>query len=574
MEELRDKIIDSYKNGELLLTISNEFRKERNTLVEELSKLHNCRNIDIIDTFLVLTMEEKKFDFFSMRGIFEQCLPKLHAPVELTMKCVKHLVEEAGDDGAAQFILESYSEFCKVDIRRTKETIQIIDNFPETWCDFLVPSILAGATLNLSHFVKTGIKYTKHKNPHLRQRATFALGRFNYDEKKELVGDVFEALTFIVKNEKQDEVIANTLKPLLNLYFIDNDLEDKVVELFSIALAKQKQTIQYEASFIFAIQTTKIPTSLLEILINSLKFTDASLKGILRNIDQGIKNLIKANKADKAIPLLEHLMVNNPGHVSIESFERTSREIYRNQPLLNEVITKWFLSRNIFLCRATMDILRLNHENGIALSVDIKLFDVNDVETATYLARKAIGWLYTRPVSCVSLILSLLESMSSGSEEIQYLLFNPMLISYPGKLLDYFNNEKDESTKKVQNIIDTILKNWEIYLDGIKTSDVLPELKSSEYQKEIYSRNMSQEMSEFFKESEKNSFVYKYFSTQTLLYGCKSISYTEDSKKKAHRKEFPLQKIEHSMEFPRLEKLDPNGLDYNLRIFRIENLKT
>ena len=59
-------------------------------------------------------------------------------------------------------------------------------------------------------------------------------------------------------------------------------------------------------------------------------------------------------------------------------------------------------------------------------------------------------------------------------------------------------------------------------------------------------------------------------SKAVLLYGRKSISYVHSSDNETQRMEIPLQSFEHSIEFPGLEYMDPHGLDYMLRVFRVE----
>ncbi len=574
MNKLRNRLIKSFKRGELLKAISDEYRIDENLLVKELSNLHNNGDIDILSAFKKLRMKDKRFDFFTIRGIFEECLPLINAPTEDTMVCVGHLIKEAGNDGAAPFTLEAYIEFCKKDVTRAKETIQIIENHPEKWFDFLVPAIIAGVFINPSEYLIITIKYTLHPNSILRQRATFALGRINYTENQQLIDNSYKALKNIIENEKEGDVIANTIDPLFKLLLADSSLEDEIIKLISQSLSNSNQSIIYAASRLFAFHLDKIPTKLLGIIINVIKTVRADEKGIILNIDRGLKHLLQLNFEKDAFILLEYLLINNPKTISIGTFERTSSEIRLNKILLNTIVTRWFLSGNLYLCRATSDIIHLNHDENIKLSVDNSQFDINDIDACKYLSRKAIGWLYTRPLGCVSFIFSILEKINSDIEEITYLLFNPMLISYPGKLTEYLKELKQNCSPKILQVVNDIMQHWELYLDGIKTSDELSELRPSEHQKEIYSRHMSIEMSKALKKSEKESFVYKFFPSSVLLYGNKSIFYTRDSHNKTHRKELPLQEFSHSVESSRLEKLDPHTLDYNLRMFRIEKLKS
>ena len=76
-------------------------------------------------------------------------------------------------------------------------------------------------------------------------------------------------------------------------------------------------------------------------------------------------------------------------------------------------------------------------------------------------------------------------------------------------------------------------------------------------------------MSEAHEEASKSSIV-NLFTTQTLLYGNSSIYYVQTGNGEHVRQEMQMQSISHSAELPRLNVLDPEVLDYTLRIYRNE----
>ena len=81
-------------------------------------------------------------------------------------------------------------------------------------------------------------------------------------------------------------------------------------------------------------------------------------------------------------------------------------------------------------------------------------------------------------------------------------------------------------------------------------------------------------MSESFKGAQKDSLISRLgIKPSILLYGRKSINYIEnytEGKVKLNRMEIPLESYESTIEWPRLETLDPHGVDYMLRVFRRE----
>jgi hypothetical protein len=79
-------------------------------------------------------------------------------------------------------------------------------------------------------------------------------------------------------------------------------------------------------------------------------------------------------------------------------------------------------------------------------------------------------------------------------------------------------------------------------------------------------------MEESRKAAEAQSVFLKFVSKSTVLYGRKSIHYVHGSDGQSHRRVIPLRSHGTEIEFPRMEHLDPFGLDYMLRIFRNERL--
>lgn len=574
MENLRERLFKSYKSGNFFEAICSESINETDSLGKQVALLHNEGLIDIVAEFLKLSNNVEEIDFFTTRSVFEEALPIINTSVLPVMECVKHLVVEAGNDMAANMVFKPFIEYCEKDINRPKTIILMIENHSEEWIDFLAPAIIAGTNLKLQEFLEIAIKLLKDKNLNVRQKVTFALGRIDYCNEKELIKVSINALEEIITSEKDENIIAAAIKSLFSLYIADTSLENRVTELIQTSLRNQSNSILYAVSELFGFNTDNIPSALLEVFIDSLKNTNPNEKGILRNIDRGLKSLKKSNKEEKVFALLEHLLVQNKADLSINEFEHISREFFKDNNTLSKIATKWFLSRKLTLCKAVNDIVRSGHGSDIILEADYEQLQSYEPNSSVYIVRKAIGWLYTNPISCISFIISLIDYADQTEiERMTYLLFDPMIISYPEKVRKYLEDIKPNSSAKVKSVIENVLQLWESYLDGIRRADVLPELLPSENHKAIYSRSLSKEMEKAFKENQKDSFVYQFFKKTILLYGHKSIFYSHSKNDELNRMEIPLQNISHSMEFPRLETLDPHGLDYTLRIFRIENCK-
>jgi hypothetical protein len=532
--------------------------------------LHNEGTIDVISEFKKLKQDKEHSNFFSTRHVFIDALSELNAPVITVMDCVKHLVAEAGNDMTAGWLFTPFIKFCEADPKRPKEVLQIAEGSGDKWLDFISLAIISGSNLQLSEYAGRAVELSGHENIEIKIRAVIAIGRINYRDETSLLADALRALENIIQAEYDDRLFGTALRSAFALYLADNNMESKVVALIQTALIQRGEYALYAASELFIFEKDKIPFLVLDVLLEALKDTKSQNKGTLDNIDQGLQYLVKTNQEDKAISFLEHLLVHNRDELSIEVFDSLIRELY-GKPILNKLTTRWFLSRKTSLCRAVSDIVGLSHRNDIVLVADTEQFTKQPEGIRLFAARKAIGWLYINPVSATSFIVSLLDAASENEiEQIAELLFDPLLISYSGKVKQYLDSLLSSQSTKVQDILTSALEKLKNYHDGLESARDILELLPSQSQRETHFRLANRQMTEARKKAEKNSILNSICSKSVLLYGRKSIHYIHGLDDQVHRQEMPLHSFSHSIEHSRLAYMDPHGLDYMLRVFSIE----
>lgn len=134
----------------------------------------------------------------------------------------------------------------------------------------------------------------------------------------------------------------------------------------------------------------------------------------------------------------------------------------------------------------------------------------------------------------------------------------------------YVETELPNQSPNVQKVINSALSMLENYHAGLKEAWDISELLPSQAQRETHQRFLNRQMTEAHKEVQKNSIINLFTSKSVILYGRKSINYVNGPNNQVNRMEIPLQRFGSSIEFPRLEYMDPHGLDYMLRVFQIE----
>ena len=508
-------------------------------------------------------------DLFSIIQVLEDVIPTLKAPILSIMDCVEHLVTE-GDDMAAGSLYTPFTKFCEIEKSRPIEVLEIVKEDNEKWINFISPAIVAGSNIDLSEYVDIAIQLSSDENLSVRVRAIFALGRINYCHDKTLLTKALETLKHSVQSETDDQLLANILRSVFVLFEADNSLEKNVEAIIEQCLLCKGDEVLHQASELLWRNTNNLSSTLRENLLNSLGDTNPNNKGTLNIINYALKNVVDLGEEERTTEFIEKYLIKNP-EISIETFQYLTRRVYENdRKYLNMLVTRWFLSKEYVLGKAVVDILGADTEGRVQLSVDLELLKGLPEGIRVFLTRKAVGWLYTKPLSAVSFIISLIDTATDDElEQIEELLFDPLLISY-GKVKDYFEKRLPNKSEIINSVLSSVLAKLNKYQDGLRIEPDIPELLPPQSHRETHSRHFSQLMAISKKEAESKSVFSGLFKHSVLLYGRTSIHYMQMADEKPQRSETVLQKFSHSFDIPTLGFVDPFGLDYMLRVYRNE----
>jgi hypothetical protein len=575
----RDELLKSHEAGNFLETVHAKSLADYNNhsaLALELVALHNEGLIDIIETFESTKSNSSNGpEFFLTRHIFEKALPNLEAPVIPVMKCVIRLYRDAGQDLIASTIIESFSDFCTKESTRPLEALKEIEANPDAFAVLLPAALAAGSRIDYPFYLAKAIRLCEDKDIGLRRCAVFSIGRLNWPDGVIVPNSALLALKRSAETETDDHILANIVKSAFALLQREKTQEPLTVTLIARALSKGDEYTLHVASQIFAFHAGELPTSIIEaIFANLARVKPANIQGF-RSFDSGIYHLLKKDHLEKALQVLEDLLLTFPNELTMQSFQCVASEILDNQALFSKVLTRWFLRGDRVLCDGVYTIVSMYHGDNLPLEIDPTELKRADFIHILFVARKAIGYLFMQPISATTILLSLMRHTTHDKAlmELGRLLVNPLLLNFPGKVRDYIVQQSGLEAGKVKETIDKALKDVDAYLDDLRSVSNLVALHPGEAQREAYHRHFSCLMAESYKAAEAQSFLQNLFSKSILLYGRKSINYVYGPDGQLHRMEMPLQSHCIGMEFPRMENIDPLGLDYMLRIFRNERLR-
>ncbi|SHN50604.1 hypothetical protein [Desulfitobacterium chlororespirans] len=576
MENLQDEIIKVYHENKFLQTIYEisveNYQDQSLDFYELLIDLHNQGSIDVVEAFKSLkNLPGHERDFFRTRHILEKLLSKINAPVFSAMECVLNLVREAGQDGAAGTIISSFGDFCKADSSRPKEALAYIESSAETLADLLVSVIVAGADFDLEYYHNQAVRFLTHEDINIRRRAIFALGRINYLDNIILLQSGLAALEYSVSQEDDDIVLANIIRSSFSLFRQNQEQEKRYYHIISTALSKGGDYALHAATELFSFEKKELTDELVDILLSVLWKVNLQNKGTLNILDFALSNLLESNY-DKGLPFMEKLLLNNPESM-FDEFDSVI-SIFRkqeNKNKLNNVGTRWLLKGEKILCKAISEIIK---QTNATIEADPKEIEANNAATIVFLARKGIGYLFYNPITATSLLVSLIPQVKENEikQELAALLFDPLLINFPGKVGDYLKQQLVHLADESKEVVNNTLKMLEDYLNDLHTTGEIFELRPSQIQKNAYQRYFSELLSESMKKAEKESVFLSLVSKSILLYGRKSINYIYEKSGEPKRMEIPLHSHSTEMEMPRIVNIDPFGVDYMLRVFRTERI--
>ncbi len=578
-DEFKDEIVTSIQQGHFLNTVYEMPSGERydySEVIEELVSLHNEGVIDIVSEFQQLkNQNDKALPFFPIRHIFEKALPEINANVLQVMKCVLNLFYESGNDLAAGLIFNPYEAFCMSNASRPKEALALIESSIDKLVDMLAPTIIAGAKLDIKYYLHEATRLAVHENIEVRKRAVYSLGKIQYPKGRKFSNQALTSLETSLKHETDDYLLGNIIRSAFSLYKHDRSKESRVTKIIDTALIKGDVFAIHTASEVFGYECNQLPEPLLDIVLSHLLNVKSTNTGTLDNIDYGLQELLSREDSSKGSDFIEALLLSNSDTLSLNAFDGVIRELYKNNHnILDRLMTRWFLRGDRVLCNAIYEVLHHGHETNILLKIHTDEFNPNDYAHILFLARKAIGYLFLYPVTTTSIIVSLIQHTNDddAKQELEYILFDPLLINYPGKVIKYLEEQTKNKKKAIRTAAEKSIASFEQYLDEVKSAGNIPELHPSQTHRDTYQRHFSRQVSESMKEAGKDSVLLSLVTKTVLLYGRKSIYYAYEAGDQSKRKETPLHSFGTEIEIPRLQDIDPFGLDHMLRIFRAEQM--
>jgi hypothetical protein len=258
------------------------------------------------------------------------------------------------------------------------------------------------------------------------------------------------------------------------------------------------------------------------------------------------------------------------GSLTLAQFGTTAHALSRNNPMrLYALVMRWLLSGNLSLCNNVSDLVGVDRDRPFdATAAPLELTPAQQI----FVSRKAIGYLFVKPVVCCSIIVSVLRAAAPEAfDPLIELLFDPVLLNYGGNAKDYLKGipPADDAYPAIQ----AALAKDEAFHKSLDAIGTIKELHPSDYQRDVVRQREHDRMRQVHKLAQSKSVFANLAHRSTLLYGKRALTYFTDPDGQQRAVALDLKSFGTSFELPRHSILDPVGLDYMLRVFCIEKLK-
>ncbi len=558
------EIIAHYRAGTLLPELQRPIdTSHQEALHGQLAALHNAGNIDMLA--LVATPEFRNLDrrhFFSIQHVYYGVIPRLDAPPLVMLEMVQRFVTQGGNEGIATMPREAFCRWIAQVPERAKEIIAAAQSDPGMDREVLRVALV---TLGDLSSVKLFLAVTDAR----RQAAIAALGAINPQNQQ--AGD--EALTELVAittTDPEDGMRGTAIFAAFSLLQYCKAQAPKWVPRLLAAVTAAPSDVTRTAILQGLWHHTDLfQTADAKAALAVASSGDLSSEGLIGSFGATLSHLIGGVYHDLAIDCLTGLLATDGKALPLDNFQVLEHDLMSLDPSkLFALSVRWFTTGDQKLCEA-MSRLIGNAQQAHPFDASLAGFGLTGNQMIA-LCHKAIGYLLLAPIVAASFVVAALRSDDKTVEpELIQLLLQSLLINYGDTVVAYLKSLT--KTDIADQAVRKALKLYRNYEKGLDITPPIRELHPSSYQRGIVRQKHYVMGNEIRNQAHRQSVFFSLVHRSTLLYGRKAITYVGGPGKPPVSMQ--MKTISAGLELPRLQVIDPVGLDWLIRIFRVSKPK-
>ena len=554
-----EQLLACFQAGELLDEVDTYFGL---TELEQMREVHRRCGVlaaagkmdllSLVESGEVAAREHR--DFFTLQHFFVDAIPHLNEPLLRMLSAVDTLVKLGGEDLAATRPNAALRDWLRKDPARAEAIIaetQAGDATARAHLTFALEVLADPARART---------FLESEEPLLRASGITALSRMpDLDPASRSVSVI--GIGQALGDGADDMLCANAVEAVLALASQEGGAVETETILPALRRALEARgdgTLNRAAHALWAYQAARRP-EVAAILFAALLDLNAAHKGTLDELDLGLKTALDSGRGAEALPFVAALLIKNRGRLKARQFDSLWNAMVTGpEPRLSTWIVTWLISGEAALGAALTEILSNLERDERSLAIGRAELPTSSDELG-YLARKAVGWFMLQPHLATSLLVAILGVCDEQTARpVAGLLVTPVLRNYP-EMRESLSQTPAEDPARPW--IEAAIQEHDRYLDALKAMPEIPELRPSDHNRRIHHLHQADTMRSAHKAAQAQSVFLNLVHHSTLLYGVRSLTYVEDLGGGARRPmEMELGSHEFSMMLPRLEMLDPIGL--------------
>ena len=574
--ELADEIVAQAKAGTLLDAIFNQYGrhwfKDDDPMIAALAEQHNQGAINLLSIVTPESIEPYKGPtFFNGQSVYRALISRLDASAADLLTVVQTLLGGAGHDMAAGLPVEEFAKWCGLDPARPGELLALVDtDFPNA-DRFLTIAIKNGVNVDREHFLDRAYSFLTLGTETQKQAAINALGQVP------LLDDAdwarwLPAFAALISSSESDFTYSVMFTAIARRLADAPEKHRNALVDLGIAIAQIWGDHVLDAvARTTAFDVDHIPDRLLEAMLDALRQVKATSLGTIEILDFALVKLVERGDLTRARALIDHLIRRSDDPIDAEKFDSLWHKLAEiGGDVMDDWIVAWLLDGDYTLCSALDDNLFSVGSDERTLAIDFTRYSLSDADHS-FLARKSIGTFFLKSRLMASILVSLLRTApAEQSDQIVDLLVDPILFNYSSVGDGYLKDIAADRLDPAQPHVERALARLSAYLEGLRSIGRVPELHPSERERTIEWQRHADSMAEAHRQARRKSILASIVTESVLLYGTRSVSWVPDPTAEPRRIETPLATISHSFEIPRVDIVDPIGLQLMLISFRSE----
>lgn len=537
--------------------------------------LHNRGEIDLLAAVTPAALSEiEGFRFFTLQQFFCEAIPSIEADPLRLMGAIDALVAAGGEDLASFQPNAAFRDWCATSVDRVETVLCVIEANVAQAKGFLSLTLDAGSRLDPATYLAKTAVYIREA-PELRLGALTALSRIDSSGSPDLARDILDPIDTLLTEDADDMLHTHVLMAAINLYVHARDtLHDRALQVVGRALSRGGDGVLDRGANALFHHRKELSDAMIELFLTALERVNPANKGTINRLDVALSQLLKSSHGPRVSAFVEKMLLSHPDALTLKEFDSVGNELLTKQPILrDDMIVRWLMSGEPTLADAISHLVGSVGGTPVTFNIDLSPYKLRD-EEAVFLARKAVGWFFFHPVTAASLLICVLRSVKGNvADTIGDLLFEPLLLNFSGELREYLEERLKGPRDKAKPQIRRALDKLESYIGDLRSTGLITELEPSERDRLIEQQRHNEQMRQIQKAAEEASVFMSIIPKSVILYGNASVTYRRDTAGKLHRHVIKIGGFSTTWEAPRLQSIDPFGLEAQLRTFRAERLR-